>query len=352
MPLSLPKPYRNATMFGVLVGILVLMVDGVGSLLPYLVLVGLEAGIGSKNVPSKAAILATMDEKGKKRYRSWMFIFAIGGRFLLLILVTCYVTSVGFSDVIHMALQNSMGYAGHLRFAHPRTMMLIAGYMLPSFFNFALNEHKPLWLSRWESRLTKANRVPFLGMIITGIIVLLVSLTKGDSSLVPSGFIGIGAYGVTTLILVIFDTQNDKYVSRMMTGSIGGPRTGFSGLLTLLYLEAQSFGVVICSLGCAFVVSNQPLVIMGGFAVGMLFVRAQTDHFPNKGERVVYNHLKHGVWWAVGSIALLVFASLFIDIPGSIIGLVGIVFICASLRSGKRYNRLHPTPPAAAPTTP
>jgi hypothetical protein len=77
---------------------------------------------------------------------------------------------------------------------------------------------------------------------------------------------------------------------------------------------------------------------MLGLAIGALFVRAMTVYLVRHGTLEKYIYLEHGAHYAIGILALIMFASIKYHIPELFTGLVGVSFIFASLWSSIKHQ--------------
>ena len=81
------------------------------------------------------------------------------------------------------------------------------------------------------------------------------------------------------------------------------------------------------------------LVIAAGLGIGAIFVRSMTVYLVREGTLAQYRYLEHGAHWAIGALAIILLIELRYEIPEAVTGLLGLVFILASLASSVRANR-------------
>jgi hypothetical protein len=70
-----------------------------------------------------------------------------------------------------------------------------------------------------------------------------------------------------------------------------------------------------------------------------MFVRSLTVFLVNKGTLEEFVFLEHGAHYAIGILALIMFASVQYEIPEWLTGLSGVAFILVSLWSSVRYKQ-------------
>ncbi len=112
---------------------------------------------------------------------------------------------------------------------------------------------------------------------------------------------------------------------------------GIGGFLYLEVLDASfSFDGVIG----AFAITSDVVIIMLGLAIGAFFVRSMTVYLVRQGTLEEYVFLEHGAHYAIGILALVMFASMKFHIPEIFTGLIGVAFIVASLWSSIQHRKL------------
>jgi hypothetical protein len=62
-------------------------------------------------------------------------------------------------------------------------------------------------------------------------------------------------------------------------------------------------------------------------------------YLVNKGTLDTYVYLEHGAHWAIGVLAVILMITMKWDVPEVVTGLIGVVFIAASLYSSIRRNK-------------
>ena len=77
---------------------------------------------------------------------------------------------------------------------------------------------------------------------------------------------------------------------------------------------------------------------MLGLAIGAMFVRSMTVYLVRQGTLDEYVYLEHGAHYAIGILALIMFASVKYHVPELVTGLLGVAFILASLWSSIRHR--------------
>lgn len=81
---------------------------------------------------------------------------------------------------------------------------------------------------------------------------------------------------------------------------------------------------------------------MIGLGIGAMFVRSITIYLVEKGTLAQYRYLEHGAFYAIGSLAAIMFMGTLHHIPEVITGILGAVLIGLSIFSSIRYNQKNP----------
>jgi hypothetical protein len=106
-----------------------------------------------------------------------------------------------------------------------------------------------------------------------------------------------------------------------------------------LYLEVLDASFSFDGVVGAFAVTNNLFIIMIGLGVGAMFVRSLTILLVDKGTLAHYRYLEHGAFYAIGSLALIMFSNTVIHINETITGVIGAVLIALSIMSSVMYNK-------------
>jgi hypothetical protein len=217
---------------------------------------------------------------------------------------------------------------------HAEVSAFGGAFLMLVFLNFLFDEEKELhWLGWIEEK------VGNLGS--EGLAILLTLLAVfGCMSLMPeerklpvlvAGVVGVIVYvGVDWFSSLLEKEESTPGVGKMISqGSIGG----------FLYLEVLDASFSFDGVIGAFAITTDVVIIMLGLAIGAMFVRSLTVFLVHKGTLEEFVFLEHGAHYAIGILALIMFASVEYEIPEWFTGLSGIAFILVSLWSSIRYKR-------------
>jgi hypothetical protein len=146
-----------------------------------------------------------------------------------------------------------------------------------------------------------------------------------------AGVVGVLVYvGVDWISGLLEEEESDPAIGKVISqGSIGG----------FLYLEVLDASFSFDGVIGAFAITKDVVIIMLGLAIGAMFVRSLTVFLVHKGTLEEFVFLEHGAHYAIGILALIMFASVQYHIPEWFTGLSGVAFILVSLWSSMRYKR-------------
>jgi hypothetical protein len=269
-----------------------------------------------------------------------ILIAVFGMRLLFPILIVSIIAQIGFTEVVRMALEAPDLYAQHLQAAHIQIAAFGGMFLLLVFLGFLLDEEKELhWLmpvEHWLARMGKLTSVEVV-LALTALIVASYFLPEAErASMFIAGISGIILYVLVDSVDALFETEEAGEAAKKTA-----KRTGFTGFLYLEVLDASfSFDGVIG----AFAITKDVIIIMLGLMIGAMFVRSITVYLVRKGTLDEYVFLEHGAHYAIGALAFIMLATMAVDIPEAITGLIGVAFIGLAVYSSVRYRQQQASP--------
>jgi hypothetical protein len=295
----------------------------------------LEVSLSFDNAVVNASVLRHWNDFWRKLFLTVGILIAVFGmRLVFPLLIVGVATGMGMIDVWHMALNTPEEYSRHLTENHAQVAAFGGAFLLLVFLNFLFDDEKELhWLGWIEEKVGKYGSES-LAVLLT----LLASY--GAMSLVPeaqklsvlaSGVLGVVIYvGVNWISGLLEEEEHDPTIGQMVSrGSIGG----------FMYLEVLDASFSFDGVIGAFAITNDVVIIMLGLAIGAMFVRSMTVFLVEKGTLQEFVYLEHGAHYAIGILALIMFASVEYHIPEWFTGLSGVAFIIVSLWSSLRYKK-------------
>lgn len=303
-----------------------------------LILSVMEVSLSFDNAVVNASILRDMSEKWRQRFLTIGILIAVFGvRLVFPLLLVAVATSQGFVEVAVMALQNPAEYSAHLMEGHAAIAAFGGAFLFLVCLNFLLNEEKELhWLGSFEAKLARLGKLNSVGVALTLTILLILQQflplpVEKKMTVLLAGVAGIVLY-------VVVDGLGNFFSPRASVEAVAkvAKRSGIMGFIYLEILDASfSFDGVIG----AFAITRDVVIILLGLTIGAMFVRSMTVHFVYRGTLQKYVYLEHGAHYAIGMLGLIMFYSIYKPVPEVITGLIGVVFIVASLISSIAYRR-------------
>jgi hypothetical protein len=305
-----------------------------------LVLGFMEVTLSFDNAVVNASVLREMDQKWRTLFLTVGILVAVFGmRLVFPVLIVSVATGEGMWAVGEMALARPDEYA-HALHAHHVGIASFGGiFLLLVCLSFLLDpDREHHWLGSFEQRLGHLGDINAASVIVAAGTLLSLQwlLPVSDEerlTMMVAGISGLVLFAMVDSIDYFFDTEDTQALQDT------AKRSGLAGFVYLEILDASfSFDGVIG----AFAITRDVVIIMLGLAIGAMFVRSLTVYLVNRGTLDAYVYLEHGAHYAIGALGLIMLASITIEVPEAITGLIGVAFIAASVWSSIQH------PPAAA----
>lgn len=303
-----------------------------------LVLAILEISLSFDNAVVNAMKLEGMSEKWRHRFITWGILIAVFGmRFLFPLLVVSIFARVNILSVLDMALHNVNQYAHYLGLAHSPIVAFGGAFLLMLFMDYFTEKEKEVhWLVPVEKSIHKLNKYQGICTMTTLLvlgIVLNILPANIRVNVLFSGIAGILAYlAIDSLAEWLERRQEER--AKMCADVVK-----CSGLVGFLYLELIDASFSLDGVLGAFALSQDIIIITIGLFIGAMFVRSLTIMLVEKKTLDQFLYLEHGAHWAIGTLAILMFVSTFMEVPEIVTGLLGLVFILSALVSSIVYNK-------------
>ncbi|OON63709.1 hypothetical protein B0920_10260 [Massilia sp. KIM] len=295
----------------------------------------LEVSLSFDNAVVNASVLRNWNEFWRKLFLTVGILVAVFGmRLLFPLVIVAVATGLGLLDVWQMALNTPDEYSRHLTEHHAEVAAFGGAFLALVFLNFLFDEEKELhWLGWIEEKVGKYGSEG-LAILLTLLGVLFSMSLMPEArklAVLLAGVVGVLIYiGVQWLSGLLESKEEDPTVGTMISqGSIGG----------FLYLEVLDASFSFDGVIGAFAITTDVVIIMLGLAIGAMFVRSMTVFLVYKGTLQQFVFLEHGAHYAIGILAMIMFASVHYHIPEWFTGLSGLAFIMVSLWSSVRYRR-------------
>ena len=304
------------------------------------VLAILEISLSFDNAVVNAMKLEGMSPKWRHRFITWGILIAVFGmRFLFPLAVVSIFARVNILSVLDMALHNVNQYAHYLELTHAPIVAFGGAFLLMLFMDYFTEKEKEVhWICPIETRLQKLHK--FRGictlttLFVLGIILNILPLEQ-RLSVLTSGIAGIITYLAIDGLAEWLERRQEE------RAKLCADAVKCSGLVGFLYLELIDASFSLDGVLGAFALSQDIIIITIGLFIGAMFVRSLTIMLVEKKTLDQFLYLEHGAHWAIGTLAVLMFASTMIEIPEVVTGLLGLVFILSALASSVIHNKKH-----------
>ena len=294
----------------------------------------LEVSLSFDNAVVNASVLRNWNDFWRKLFLTVGILVAVFGmRLLFPLLIVGVATGLGIIDVWQLALNNPDEYSRHLTDNHAQVAAFGGAFLLLVFLNFLFDDDKQLhWLGWIEEKVGKyGNEGLAVLLTLCASFAAMSMVTQAHKlSVLASGVLGVAVYvGVKWISSLLEEEEHDPAIGKMISrGSIGG----------FMYLEVLDASFSFDGVIGAFAITSDVVIIMLGLAIGAMFVRSMTVFLVEKGTLEEFVYLEHGAHYAIGILALIMFASVRYHIPEWFTGLSGVAFILVSLWSSHRYK--------------
>jgi len=331
----------------VLVGALLIGGPEVAAIVAILAI--LEISLSFDNAVVNATVLERMRPEWQRIFLTVGIAIAVFGMRLLFPLLVVGVTAdLNPVTVIDLAVNRPDEYAAHLTNAHPAIAAFGGIFLAMIFLDFVFEAREVTWLGPLERALAKVGKLDQLSVVI-GIGSLLVLSFLVDPryriAVLVAGTAGIATYvAVSSLAALFGGGKDDGDVVPLPPESdvahIKVPGAlAKGGLFSFLYLEVLDASFSFDGVVGAFAITQDIFIIAAGLGIGAMYIRSLTVFLVRKGALAEYVHLEHGAHYAIGALALILFASIEYDVPEILTGVIGVGFITVAFATSIAGNR-------------
>ena len=297
----------------------------------------LEISLSFDNAVVNAIVLKKMTPLWQHRFLTWGIAIAVFGMRLVFPLALVGVMAhINPIDALVLAATKPAEYAQIMLSAHVSIASYGGAFLLMVALKYFFEQEKEVhWISIIEKPITKLGKMASVEIAITLIMLYVFSLYQKEHEQMT--FLVSGVWGLVTYVAV--DGIGAFLKSPDETEQLDLNKASMGMFLYLEVLDASfSFDGVVG----AFAVTNNLFIIMIGLGVGAMFVRSLTIMLVDKGTLSEYRFLEHGAFYAIGALALIMFAGTIQHIPEVFTGLIGAALIALSLMSSIRWNKKNP----------
>lgn len=234
-----------------------------------------------------------------------------------------------FWEAIKLSFVDHVKYAEILKSAHVIISAFGGSFLMLVTLEFFLDEEKDShWIQFIEeplNRLSKRLGAEILAVTIAMSVLVGLSLFAQKEvgySILISGSLGILVRLGVKMLNNFLDNEAANIIVK-------------SGIGTFIYLEILDASFSFDGVIGALVITNQIVFIMIGLGIGALFVRSLTLLMVDAGTLNTYKFMSHGAFYAMASLTIIMFITMFKEVSEFITVGLSIFFIGASILYSK-----------------
>lgn len=302
----------------------------------------LEITFSADNSVVNSKILATLSPFWQRLFMTLGVVFAVFViRFIMPVVIVALTAKLGFSEVLHLAVNYPDQYTAALTNAEPYInafggtfLLLIA---LSYFIDYEKQTHWLGWLERSLGKLGAIDNVTTVIMLCASIVLYMSANPAHQAAVLAAAIWAMLLYNGLQLV--------DAFLHRHYKYRPNAQRTGWSALASFTYLLIIDAAFSLDGVIGAFALTNSIILIMAGLGAGAVWVRAITNHVIKAKTLEKYVYLEHGAHWAIGFLGAVMLLKLYdVNPPEWLVGSLGLVFISAAILTSRKnftlYNQL------------
>jgi len=323
--------FSLAASLGILVSVLLGL--GGGALLITLILAVVEVTFSFDNAIINAKVLGKVSAAWQAAFLTLGILIAIFGmRVVFPIVIVMITASLGWNQVVDLALHHSHEYAHHLEQAHASIAAFGGAFLLMLALTFFLDDERDVhWIGVIERQLSRFSHwlvAPAVAVLLIVGVAALPANTHGTATITA------GLFGAATYILL--QVMNGLFGRLQSSQKSMAKQTGATALMSLLYLEILDASFSFDGVIGAFAITSNIVLIAAGLGIGALWVRSLTVFMVRRHTLGRYAFIEHGAHYTVLILALLLLVSIMWSISDYIPGVIGVGVISASIAASVR----------------
>lgn len=287
----------------------------------------LEVSLSFDNAIVNAKTLEKMTPEWQHRFITWGMIIAVFGmRIVFPVLIVAIVSGLSMIDATMLAVNDHVKYSEILQSSHALIAGFGGAFLFLVAFEFFFDAEKDVhWIHAIESKLVKLGARQSVGIVLTlGLLYTFYNyLPEGEAlKFFMAGIAGIVTHEIVKLIGDLMNSEDEDENNATVV-------VAKNGLASFLYLEVLDASFSFDGVLGALVISTDIFIIAGGLAIGAMAVRSLTIQLVETKVLNEYKYLEHSAFYAILTLASIMFASTMIHIPELITGLLSVSFIAA-----------------------
>jgi len=288
----------------------------------------LETTLSFDNAVVNAKVLQRMSPAWQSRFLTWGILIAVfGTRFVFPILIVTVAAGLSPVAVTLLAFYDPVAYGAELLHAHVAIAAFGSAFLLLVALKYFFNDAKTVhWIEVLEKHLSRWGGIEAIeiGLVLSVLLVCAFFLPGEAATLLIAGIIG----------MVLFIAIEGIAQSFEMHGT-----TAASGAALFVYLNVLDSAFSLDGVVGAFAITSVLPIIIAGLGIGALYVRTFTVALVRSNTLDKLPYLEHGAHYAIFGLAIAMLANIFVHVPETITGLIGLVFIVLAYWSSRREMR-------------
>jgi uncharacterized protein len=337
MSMELLRIYWFATLCTITIWIAALVLGGWNALFTVVVLTLLEVTLSADNAVVNSKVITTLSPIWQKIFMTvGIFVAVFVVRFVMPILIVMLSASLGFGDVLNLALNDPHNYEMELSKAEPLISAFGGTFLLMIALSYFIDYQKSThWIGFLEKRLGKLGRFDDITTFIMLSAAITLFFTVGPAHQTVILIASICAM-VLHIGLKLLDAAFQKNKQGILSNKT---KVGMAAFAAVMYLEILDASFSLDGVIGAFALTTNIFLIMAGLGAGAVWVRAMTIHLVKAKTLSKYIYLEHGAHWAIAFLAMVMLSKLYgIELPEWLVGGLGIIFISAAILWSKFFT--------------
>ncbi len=301
----------------------------------------LEISLSFDNAVVNAIVLKKMTPLWQHRFLTWGILIAVFGmRLVFPLILVGVVAHLDPITALTLAATKPDEYAQIMLSAHVSIAAYGGAFLMMVALKYFFEDAKEVfWIPVVERPASLMGKMEGIEIGIVLVMLYIFSLYQIESDKMT--FLISGIWGVVTYVAVdgigAFLNAPDENGDEGAKIDLNKASMGM-----FLYLEVLDASFSFDGVVGAFAITNNLFIIMIGLGVGAMFVRSITIMLVEKGTLGEFRYLEHGAFYAIGVLAVIMFAGTIQHIPEVITGLLGAILIGLSLWSSVLWNKKNP----------
>ena len=335
---SLFQYFRSSSVIAALGIVLAYFVAGLEGVFVCSILAILEISLSFDNAVVNASVLKSMSPVWRRRFLTWGILIAVFGmRIVFPLGIVALTAHLNPWEAISLAAHQPEQYAAVMRASHIPVAAFGGSFLLMVALRYFFNEHKNThWLGPIERVLIRLGKLDAIEIAIGLITILCLARSLDHEDAQHFLFAGIAGL----IVFIVVDGASAllaRHGGHSHTQN-ATPDLHKASLAMFVYLEVLDASFSFDGVVGAFAIINNLFVIAIGLGIGAMFVRSLTVMLVDRGTLTQFRYLEQGAFWAIGALAILMYASTLREVPEVVTGLSGALIIGFSLVSSIRHR--------------